>query len=260
VKVIFFVNHHTALIVNLTRASSTSGYQASMNNSLILVVEDEPEITVIIVSYLEAAGFRTVQAADGDLAFEMFQELNPDLILLDIKIPKRDGNDLLRDIRRLSSTPIIMLTAMADDIEKISALRLGADDYILKPFNTLEVVERVKAVLRRTEGAGRVESLIRIGVLDIDTSAHAAFVCRGDKKILLALTHTEFSLIAHMSAAPRRAYSRSELIDSCLPEGEALQRTIDSHVSNARKKLELVGASGFLQNVRGVGYRLAPLE
>jgi two-component system response regulator AdeR len=153
-----------------------------MNNSLILVVEDEPEITVIVVSYLEAAGFRTIQAGDGDLAYKMFQELNPDLILLDIKIPKRDGNDLLRDIRRISTTPIIMLTAMADDIEKVAALRLGADDYILKPFNTLEVVERVKAVLRRTKGLRSDESLVRVGMLDIDTSAHAVFVCQGDEK------------------------------------------------------------------------------
>ena len=231
-----------------------------MNNSLILVVEDEPEITVIVVSYLEAAGFRTIQAGDGDLAYKMFQELNPDLILLDIKIPKRDGNDLLRDIRRISTTPIIMLTAMADDIEKVAALRLGADDYILKPFNTLEVVERVKAVLRRTKGLRSDESLVRVGMLDIDTSAHAVFVCQGDEKKILALTHTEFSLIAHMSVAPRRAYSRSELIDACLPEGEALERTIDSHVSNARRKLEIGGAKGFLQNVRGVGYRLEPLR
>jgi len=230
-----------------------------MENSLILVVEDEPEISVIIVSYLEAAGFRTVQAGDGDMAFSMHQRLNPDLILLDIKIPKRDGIDLLRDLRKTSNTPIIMLTAMAEDIEKISALRLGADDYILKPFNTLEMVERVKAVLRRTKGFEADKGLVRVGALDIDLSAHALFVCKGSDKVYLPLTHTEFSLIAHMSSAPRRAYSRSELVDACLPEGEALERTIDSHVSNARKKLETAGAKGFLENVRGVGYRLETL-
>jgi two-component system response regulator AdeR len=230
-----------------------------MNNSLILVVEDEPEISEIIVSYLEGAGFRTIQAADGVSAYTLFRQLSPDLILLDIKMPKRDGVDVLRDIRKVSNTPIIMLTAMAEDIEKISALRLGADDYILKPFNTLEVVERVKAVLRRTNGSDNNEYLIRVGMLDIDSSAHAVFVCEGEDKKILPLTHTEFSLIAHMSAAPRRAYSRSELIDSCLPEGEALERTIDSHVSNARRKLETAGVKGFLQTVRGVGYRLEPL-
>jgi two-component system response regulator AdeR len=234
-------------------------HNQSMNNSLILVVEDEPEISAILVSYLEVAGFRTAQAADGDIAYTLFRQLSPDLILLDIKMPKRDGIDVLRDIRRVSNTPIIMLTAMSEDIEKISALRLGADDYILKPFNTLEVIERVKAVLRRTKGTADIEYLVRVGMLDIDSSAHAVFVCNGDNKKVLPLTHTEFSLIAHMSAAPRRAYSRSELIDACLPEGEALERTIDSHVSNARRKLETVGVKGFLQTVRGVGYRLQPL-
>lgn len=230
-----------------------------MNNSLILVVEDEPEISEIIVSYLERAGFRTIQAADGALAYTLFRQFSPDLILLDIKMPKRDGIDVLRDIRKVSNTPIIMLTAMAEDIEKISALRLGADDYILKPFNTLEVVERVKAVLRRTKGSDNNENLVQVGLLDIDSSAHAVFVGEGEDKKMLPLTHTEFSLIAHMSAAPRRAYSRSELIDACLPEGEALERTIDSHVSNARRKLEAEGVKGFLQTVRGVGYRLEPL-
>jgi two-component system response regulator AdeR len=230
-----------------------------MNDSLILVVEDEPEISAIIVSYLEVAGFRTARAGDGVLGFTLFKQLNPDLIILDIKMPKRDGIDVLGDIRRVSNTPIIMLTAMAEDIEKISALRLGADDYILKPFNSVEVVERVKAVLRRTKGFTNSKSIVRVGMLEIDSSAHAVFVCQAEDKKLLALTHTEFSLIAHMSAAPRRAYSRSELIDACLPEGEALERTIDSHVSNARRKLETAGVSGFLQTVRGVGYRLEPL-
>ena len=234
-------------------------HNQSMNNSLILVVEDEPEISAILVSYLEVAGFRTAQAADGDIAYTLFRQLSPDLILLDIKMPKRDGIDVLRDIRRVSNTPIIMLTAMSEDIEKISALRLGADDYILKPFNTLEVIERVKAVLRRTKGTADIEYLVRVGMLDIASSAHAVFVCDGENKKILPLTHTEFSLIAHMSAAPRRAYSRSELIDACLPEGEALERTIDSHISNARRKLETVGVKGFLQTVRGVGYRLEPL-
>lgn len=230
-----------------------------MNDALILVVEDEQEISEIIVSYLEKAGFRTIQAADGVSAYSLFQQLNPDLILLDIKIPKRDGIEVLRDIRRISSTPIIMLTAMSEDIEKISALRLGADDYILKPFNTLEIVERIKAVLRRTKGVEIDEDLVRVGMLDIDSSAHAVFVCIGNEKKILPLTQTEFSLIQHMSSAPRRAYSRSELIEACLPEGEALERTIDSHVSNARRKLEVSGAIGFLQTVRGVGYRLEPL-
>ena len=120
-----------------------------MSNELILIAEDEGEIAEIIQAYLERAGFRTVVAGDGEMALSHFRHFSPALILLDVKMPKRDGIDVLRIIRQTSDTPVIMVTAMAEDIEKISALRLGADDYVVKPFNTLEVVERIKAILRR---------------------------------------------------------------------------------------------------------------
>lgn len=228
-------------------------------NALVLVAEDEPEISNIIVTYLERAGFRTVAAHDGNLALTHYRLLKPDIVLLDIKMPGRDGIEVLRDIRQTSDTPAIMITAMAEDIEKISALRLGADDYIIKPFNALEIVERVKAVLRRARGQAGPQRTINVGPLVIDDSAHAVFIRLGDDRQAISLTHTEFLLIAHMARAPRRAFSRAELVDACLPEGEALERTIDSHVSNARRKLETAGASGFLETARGVGYRLEPL-
>ena len=231
-----------------------------MTNALVLVAEDEPEITDIIVTYLDRAGFRTVTAMDGELALLHFRSFKPDIVLLDVKMPKRDGIDVLRSIRQASDTPVIMITAMAEEIEKISTLRLGADDYIIKPFNALEVVERVKAVLRRTRGTIDVSRTVAVGQLDIDPSAHAVFIRNGETRRSITLTHTEFSIISHMSATPHRAFSRSELVDACLPEGDALERTIDSHVSNARRKLELAGAKGFLETVRGVGYRLEPLQ
>jgi len=231
-----------------------------MNNSLVLVAEDEPEISEIIVSYLERAGFRTVRAIDGGIALDLFRQLEPDLVLLDINMPKRDGIDVLREIRKFSDTPVIMVTAMAEDIEKISALRLGADDYVLKPFNPLEVVERTKAVLRRAHGSVKGSRSVRVGILDIDFNAHAVFVCDGDVKRAISLTRTEFSLISHMSSMPKKAYPRYELVDACLPEGDALERTIDSHISNARKKLQRAGVPGYLETIRGVGYRLEPLS
>jgi two-component system response regulator AdeR len=231
-----------------------------MRNALVLVVEDEPEISEIIISYLERAGFRTIRAVDGDLALSHFRSLKPDIVLLDVKIPKRDGIDVLRSIRQSSDTPVIMLTAMAEEIEKISALRLGADDYIAKPFNTLEMVERVKAVLRRTSSTNSISRTINVGPIEIDPTAHAVFVRNDKQRVPISLTQTEYTLIAHMSSSPQRAFSRFELVDACLPEGEALERTIDSHVSNARKKLNAAGASGFLETVRGVGYRLEPLK
>lgn len=231
-----------------------------MDNALILVVEDEPEISNIIVAYLERAGFRTVTANDGELALTQYRLLKPDIVLLDIKMPKRDGIEVLREIRQTSDTPVIMITAMAEDIEKISALRLGADDYVIKPFNTLEIVERVKAVLRRFQGQASNERAINVGPLIIDIPAHAVFIRVGEDTKSISLTHSEFLLISHMARAPKRAYSRSELVDACLPEGDALERTIDSHVSNARRKLNSAGVSGFLETVRGVGYRLEPLK
>ena len=231
-----------------------------MDNAFILVVEDEPEISNIIVAYLERAGFRTVTANDGELALTQYRLLKPDLVLLDIKMPKRDGIEVLREIRQTSDTPVIMITAMVEDIEKISALRLGADDYVIKPFNTLEIVERVKAVLRRVQGQGSNERSINVGPLVIDMAAHAVFIRVGEDTKSISLTHSEFLLISHMARAPKRAYSRSELVDACLPEDDALERTIDSHVSNARRKLNSAGILGFLETVRGVGYRLEPLR
>lgn len=231
----------------------------AMDNALVLVVEDEAEISNIIVTYLERAGFRTIAASDGDIALTQFRLLKPDIVLLDIKLPKRDGIDVLREIRQFCDTPVIMITALAEDIEKISALRLGADDYVVKPFNNLEVVERVKAVLRRSQGQSSSERSINVDVLTIDFAAHAVFVRKGEANQFVDLTHSEFLLISHMARAPKRAYSRSELVDACLPEGDALERTIDSHISNSRKKLSAAGATGFLETVRGVGYRLEPI-
>lgn len=231
-----------------------------MSNDLILVAEDEREISEIIKTYLERAGFRTVTAADGELALAHFQHFKPSLVLLDVKMPKRDGVDVLRIIRQTSDTPVIMVTAMADDLEKVSALRLGADDYVVKPFNALEVVERVKAVLRRT-GPNAQPNVrpVSVGALMIDHNAHAAFVTRDGGRIPIPLTQTEYAIVAHMARSPQRAFSRAELVDACMPEGEVLERTIDSHVSNARRKLEVEGITGFLATVRGVGYRLEAL-
>ncbi|MCG8442175.1 MAG: response regulator [Caulobacterales bacterium] len=232
----------------------------SVENALILVAEDEANIAEIIVSYLERAGLRAVTARDGEIAIAQHRLLNPDLVLLDVKLPKRDGVDVLRTLRQYAQTPVIMVTAMAEDLEKISALRLGADDYVVKPFNPLELVERVKAVLRRADAAGGPARILRAGVVEIDPNKHAVFVVEGSERSLVALTPTEYTLIAHMGGAPQRAYARSELVDACLPEGEALERTIDSHVSNARRKLEAAGARGYLEAVRGIGYRLQPLQ
>lgn len=224
-------------------------------NALILVAEDEPQIAEVLVAYLEREGFRTVHASDGRIALDHHAMLNPDLILLDIKLPKIDGLAILAQLRRTSDTPVIMVTAMKEDLDKLLALRVGADDYVVKPFNPLEVVARVRTVLRRTQGQ-QSDRTLRIGAVEIDRVAHHAQVLVDGVRSSLDLTPTEFRILLHMAATPRKAFARSELIDACLPEGEAVERTVDSHVSNLRRKIAEAGGGEMMHTVRGIGYRL----
>nr|WP_272214459.1 response regulator [Marinicella sp. W31]MDC2880069.1 response regulator [Marinicella sp. W31] len=216
-----------------------------MNNALILIIEDEPEIAEIIGTYMAREGFRVITAGDGSVGLAHHLRLRPDLVVLDIKLPGQDGYEVLAAIRRRGDTPVIMVTALAEDLDKLQALRIGADDYVVKPFNPLEVVARAKAVLRRTLGRGGDEAL-RAGPLTVDPLAHSAAVDTPAGPVTLDLTRTEFRILAHMAASPGRAFERAELVDACLPEGEALDRTVDSHVSNLRRKLISAGAGGCL--------------
>jgi two-component system response regulator AdeR len=227
-----------------------------MDNALILVAEDEPQIAAIVTSYLERDNFRTITAADGETALIHHQMLKPDLVLLDVQMPKRDGFSVLTEIRRRGNTPVIMATARAEDLDKLSALCVGADDYIVKPFNPMEVVARVKAVLRRSSGAMGEQAVLRVGPIEIDTVCYMVEVNQGAANARLDLTLTEYRLLEHMARAPRRVFSRAELVDACMPESDALERTVDSHVSNLRRKLAEAGAAGHCAVVRGVGYRL----
>lgn len=228
-----------------------------MDNALILVAEDEPEIAQILTSYLQRDGFRTVTACDGEAALMHHAMLRPDLVLLDVQMPKRDGFAVLAELRQRGNTPVIMATARAEDLDKLSALRIGADDYVVKPFNPMEVVARVKAVLRRTMGGDDEPGILRFGAIEIDTAGYIATVIGGGGPVAMDLTLTEYRLLAHLARTPRRVFTRSDLVDACLPEGDALERTVDSHVSNLRRKLEAAGAGGLCVVVRGVGYRLS---
>ncbi len=227
---------------------------AAMTNALILIVEDEPEIAEILDAYLVREGFRTYRAADGQVAIDIQPSIKPDLVLLDVKMPRRDGWAVLAELSRRGNTPVIMLTALDEDIDRLQGLRLGADDYIVKPFNPVEVVARVHAVLRRTSGL-RAQRVLRAGTLEIDTESYQASVHTNGGSTSLALTLTEFRILAHMMKSPNRVFSRSELVDACLPGSDALERTVDSHMSNLRKKLEQAGRSDAITVVRGVGYR-----
>lgn len=222
-----------------------------MTNQLVLFIEDDIEILRILQAYFERDGFRTIAATDPVTGLAHHQRLKPDLVVLDVKMPRMDGYEALATLRRTSDTPVIMVTALAEDLDKLQALRLGADDYVVKPFNPLEVVARARAILRRAQG-GRQSAILHAARLSIDTEAHVVMV-DGEP---LAVTLTEFRLLAHMVRSPNRVFERGELIDACLPAGEAMNRTVDSHMSNLRRKLSLAGVPDLLVGVRGVGYRL----
>jgi len=232
-------------------ADDTKGVQA-----LVLIAEDEPEIAAILEAYLRREGLRTAHAEHGRQALELHLQLKPDLVLLDVQMPRADGWQVLAEIRHRGDTPVIMLTAMDQDIDKLTGLRIGADDYVVKPFNAAEVVARVQAVLRRTRSRGGTESrVLRAEPLEVDLDHHEAFVSVAGRRHRLVLTLTEFKLLALLAKAPRRVFSRAELLVNCLPEGDALERTVDSHISKLRRKLEELGVEGIPTGIRGVGYK-----
>ncbi|KAF1017302.1 MAG: Transcriptional regulatory protein SrrA [Stenotrophomonas maltophilia] len=227
-------------------------------DALVLIVEDEAEITDIIAAYLEREGLRTLRAIDGPGALDLHRSARPDLVLLDVQLPGLDGWSVLSQLRQRGDTPVIMLTALDQDLDKLTALRMGADDYVVKPFNPAEVAARVRSVLRRTLRGSRPDAapVLRVGQLVIDLGTHAVHVEGEGYSHELLLTLTEFKLLHCMALAPTRIFSRSELMHDCLPESEALERTVDSHVSKLRRKLDDVGLPNVPASVRGVGYRL----
>lgn len=225
-------------------------------SALVLIAEDDDEISTILDAYLVREGFRTVQARDGRTAIDLHLALKPDLVLLDVTMPRLDGWEVLAELRRRGSTPAIMITALDKDIDRLQGLRIGADDYVVKPFNPIEVVARAKAVLRRS-GLATTAGVLRVGALTIDLDAYQARFGAADEEVQLMLTLTEFRILAHMARSPAKVFTRSELLDACLPGSDALDRTVDSHVSKLRKKLEQAGGTGLLPGVRGIGYRLS---
>lgn len=233
---------------------------ARLSDGLVLIIEDEPEIVDIIRAYLARDGLRTASAANGHDGLRQHLACKPDLVLLDVQIPEPDGWQVLAELRRRGDTPIIMLTALDQDLDKLLALRVGADDYVVKPFNPAEVVARVRAVLRRTRAGGPGNrgnaGVLRCGALEIDLDNHQARAVVGGASTALPLTLTEFRLAVHLARTPQRVVSRAELLAGCLPEGDALERTVDSHISKLRRKLEDAGIAGMPFSLRGVGYRM----
>jgi len=236
---------------------STPTDLSAPRQALVLIAEDEPEIADILAAYLKRSGFQTAHALDGRRALELHQSLKPDLVLLDVLMPQLDGWMVLAEIRHRGTTPVIMLTAQDQDMDKLMGLRIGADDYIVKPFNPAEVVARTQAVLRRSldHGYGARQRVLRVNAFEIDIDSHEVSVQVGAHTRRLNLTVTEFRLLAQLAKAPKRVFSRAELLALCSPESDSLERTVDSHISKLRRKIEDLGLQGVPASIRGVGYR-----
>ncbi len=221
----------------------------------ILVVDDEAKVVAIVRGYLEREGYQVVSAASGPRALAEFRRAVPDLVVLDIMLPELDGLDVLREIRRDSRVPVIMLTARAEGEDKLIGLELGADDYVTKPFSPRELVARVRAVLRRSipaPGAATAKPII-LGELAIDPERFE-ISCHGQA---VSLTATEFRILAALAEAAGRVLTRSQIMDRALGESyEGYDRTIDAHIKNIRRKLAQSGGSCGITTVQGVGYKM----
>jgi two-component system, OmpR family, alkaline phosphatase synthesis response regulator PhoP len=221
----------------------------------ILVVDDEPRIAEICRDYLERAGFSVITAGNGADALTMARTQQPDLIVLDLGLPKMDGLDVTRAVRKHSNVPIIMLTARVDESDKLVGLELGADDYLTKPFSPRELVARVRAVFRRVDIGPGHSDVIRAGNVTLDVPRMQAKV--GTR--MVELTSTEFELLATMMRQPGRVFTRGQLLDALRGEQvEAFDRAIDAHIKNLRRKLEPQPRHPrYVLTVYGVGYKFA---
>lgn len=227
-----------------------------MSGKRILIVEDDADSASILEAYLRRDGFNVGLAENGQRGIDMHRQWKPDLILLDVMLPLVSGTDVLSAVRRCSDTPVIMVTAMGDEPEKLGALRYGADDYVVKPYNPREVVARVHAVLRRAQQNGNNERHLRYQNLLVDLDAVTAIIEGQDgAETVLDLTPTEFKILSTLLKTPSKAFTREELLEICLPDSEALARVVDAHVHNLRRKLEIHGVENVLVTVRSVGYR-----
>ena len=223
----------------------------------ILVVDDDKEIVRIIRAYLEKAGYSVSVAYDGETALHIIRSDRPDLVVLDLMLPDRDGWDITRIVRgdpSLAATPIVMLTARVEGEDRVMGLDLGADDYIPKPFNPHEVVARVRAVLRRTTQEFGASHIVQIGQLMLDPERHEVHFAGKP----IELTPTEFDLLKTLMEYPGHAFTRQSLIEQGLGFNyEGMERTLDSHVRNLRRKIEPDPAEpSYIRTVFGVGYRL----
>jgi two-component system response regulator BaeR len=218
----------------------------------ILIVEDEPKLAAVLADYLKASGFEASLLANGMEVVTWVREHKPDLVLLDVMLPGRDGMDICKEVRTFSYVPVIMITARVEEIDRLLGLEFGADDYICKPFSPREVVARVKAVLRRTHDG----KSIKVQGLILDEHRYRATLHGND----LELTAVEFKLLHFLVEHPGRIYGRQQIMETIYNDDRFVgDRTVDSHIKKLRRKIEAVDPKATLiHSVYGVGYKFEP--
>ncbi len=223
----------------------------------ILVVDDEPKITQLVRDYLERASFGVLVAHDGKTALSLAKMEKPDMVVLDLGLPQLDGLDFTREFRKSSNAPIIMLTARAEETDKLIGLELGADDYMTKPFSPKELVARVRVVFRRIENALSANAeMIRVADLTLDVPRMRV---TAENRGLEELTPTEFELLSTLARQPGRVFTRAQLLDAIHGVAfESYERAIDAHIKNIRRKIEIKASEPqYILTVYGVGYKFA---
>lgn len=225
----------------------------------VLIVEDEPKIAELLKKYLENTGYKTHWIADGNAASTWLQHNQVELVLLDLMLPGKDGLDICKELRqRAPQPPIIMLTARAEEIDRLLGLELGADDYICKPFSPREVIARVKAVLRRTTLPANHQAGTMLSSTSIQLDRERLSVQCADQQVILTLV--EFELLETLQSYPGRIFSRQQLMERVYPDNRIVSdRTIDSHIKKLRKKInELNPERELIHSVYSVGYKFEP--
>jgi two-component system response regulator AdeR len=223
--------------------------ESELDGVRVLIVEDEPAIADIVDVFLGREKALRLIARDGDDALSAAAYWRPHLIVLDLKLPKRDGYAVLAELRARGGPPVIILSALGEDVDKLTGFRLGCDDYLVKPFNPLELIARAKAVLRR-KNLLEQSRIVALGDLQVDLDRHVASV----GETLLELTPTEFRILKVLAERAGRLVSRGQLVDSAM-DGEAFDKSVNPHISRLRQKLEALGNLR-LVSVRSEGYRL----
>lgn len=231
-------------------------YQPIGNQGAVLIVEDDRNTAALVAAYLEREGFSTVVVHDGGQAIQAAADCQPVFVILDVMLPNMDGWEICRTLRKSSDVPVLMLTAREEELDRVAGLSMGADDYVVKPFSPRELVERVKAILRRIRPTSPLPPAVLVcDGLELDPVKHK--VVRDGHPVML--TSSEYKLLYALMSSPGRAFSREELLSHCYRHGEVvIDRVIDVHINKLRQKIEDDSARPrFIQTVRGHGYRFS---